>query len=60
MGARNRARTELSPAYVAWRANTTTLFLLFLHFLLLGQTYNFSILNLRGIQTEKTGLRLQI
>ncbi len=27
-GGQERVRTELSPAYVAWRADTTTLFLL--------------------------------
>jgi hypothetical protein len=56
--------TELSPAYVAWRAGTTTLFLLgsFLSYILLilGRTYNFNIFRLLGIQTKTTGLRLQI
>jgi hypothetical protein len=55
MGARNR---------VAWRAGTTTLFLLgsFLSYILLilGRTYNFNILRLLGIQPKTTGLRLQI
>jgi hypothetical protein len=64
MRTRNRVGTELSPAYVAWRAGTTTLFLLgsFLSYILLilGRTYNFNILRLLGIQTKTTGLRLQI